>query len=112
MSEDDLHRNLRRNIKVALALREMTRRQLADLIGVSESTLSQKMIGARRFTVTETLRICEVLTITPDVLISEIATPLMQTGSFPGSDPSGTGADLGLRLSRASVFPLAFLRAA
>jgi transcriptional regulator with XRE-family HTH domain len=70
--DDELEANIRRNVRLALALHDMTSTDLAGRIGVSAATFSQKLTGARRFTATELLRLCEVLNIAPTTIVGRV----------------------------------------
>lgn len=48
-------------IRSRLALKSMTQKELADLIGISENTMSSRMTGKSSFTVPEMDLICDIL---------------------------------------------------
>jgi transcriptional regulator with XRE-family HTH domain len=70
--DDELEANIRTNVRLALALHDMTSVELARRINVSAATFSQKLTGARRFTATELLRLCEVLNIAPAAIVRRV----------------------------------------
>ena len=49
-----------------------TRRSLAEQIGISETSLGNKINGKRDFTVAEAVRICEILHITDAAVKAQI----------------------------------------
>lgn len=59
-------------LRSKIAERGMTQGMLAKAIGVSQNTLSKKMIGRRDFTAGEILKICDALNIVSDDMKCEI----------------------------------------
>lgn len=56
-------------IKAILEAKGITQRQLADMIGISQHSLSEKMRGMRDFTWSEISAICGILDVPPCTLV-------------------------------------------
>ena len=74
---DTVERGLKKLAKNLLLIGEIakageTRRSLAEQIGISETSLGNKINGKRDFTVAEAIRICEILHITDNAAKAQI----------------------------------------
>lgn len=72
-------------LKGKMAENQINQAQLADAIGISENSLSRKLLGKREFRLSEVVNICEVLNIkNPRQIFFDLSVPNVQrkkTGS-------------------------------
>lgn len=85
-SADDLQNNLRRNVKVLMALRGIdTKRELARRLETNENHLSSQINGRRKWTLDDVAKLATVFGISPGLLIEDTEGLLALKQALDGS---------------------------
>ena len=69
-SEYDLQEIVTRNIKVALALRGLNQKDLANVLGIATSSLSQKFTGRNRWNLEDISKAARFFNVEPAALVA------------------------------------------
>lgn len=69
MDKDLIQRTFSRKLRIEMENREVSQRELANIMGVSESTISRYLSGERMPTIYQLIEIAESLWCTPNDLL-------------------------------------------
>ena len=70
MSGIELQKILSRNVKICMMIRDINQRDLAEHIGISAATLSQKINGSLRWNINDIANASSYLQVKPETLLS------------------------------------------